>query len=45
MSFAFVIKADVRAAREKNGVYVPHERFLQDEAEKKVYLLRLAINF
>ncbi|PON72836.1 Kinesin-like protein [Parasponia andersonii] len=25
----------VRAAREKNGVYVPHERFVQDEAEKK----------
>ncbi|KAF3614841.1 ATP binding microtubule motor family protein isoform 2 [Capsicum annuum] len=33
--FAFIIKPDVRAAREKNGVYVPHERFLQDEAEKK----------
>ncbi|KAM3340261.1 kinesin-like protein KIN-5B [Capsicum galapagoense] len=29
------VKQDVRAAREKNGVYVPHERFLQDEAEKK----------
>lgn len=29
---------DVRAAREKNGVYIPHERFTQDEAEKKVYL-------
>ena len=30
------IKADVRAAREKNGVYIPHERFAQDVAEKKV---------
>ncbi|GMN35769.1 hypothetical protein TIFTF001_042281 [Ficus carica] len=29
------MKDDVRAAREKNGVYVPHERFAQDEAEKK----------
>lgn len=30
------IQADVRAAREKNGVYIPHERFAQDEADKKV---------
>ncbi|XP_010253301.1 PREDICTED: kinesin-like protein KIN-5B isoform X2 [Nelumbo nucifera] len=29
------IKQDVRAAREKNGVYIPHERFSQDEANKK----------
>lgn len=29
------MKEDVRAARERNGVYIPHERFLQDEAEKK----------
>ncbi|KAL0409822.1 UNVERIFIED_CONTAM: Kinesin-like protein KIN-5B [Sesamum latifolium] len=29
------MKQDIRAAREKNGVYIPHERFLQDEAEKK----------
>lgn len=29
------MKQDVRAAREKNGVYVPHERYAQDEAEKK----------
>ncbi|XP_077232897.1 ATP binding microtubule motor family protein [Tasmannia lanceolata] len=29
------MKQDVRAAREKNGVYIPHERFVQDEAEKK----------
>ncbi|KAG8376449.1 hypothetical protein BUALT_Bualt09G0064500 [Buddleja alternifolia] len=29
------MKQDVRAAREKNGVYIPQERFLQDEAEKK----------
>ncbi|RWR95465.1 kinesin-like protein KIN-5B [Cinnamomum micranthum f. kanehirae] len=29
------MKQDVRAAREKNGVYVPHERFVEEEAEKK----------
>ncbi|KAK1392615.1 kinesin-like protein KIN-5B [Heracleum sosnowskyi] len=29
------MRQDVRAAREKNGVYIPHERFTQDEAEKK----------
>ncbi|KAL6574761.1 hypothetical protein OROMI_012046 [Orobanche minor] len=29
------MKQDIRAAREKNGVYIPQERFLQDEAEKK----------
>ncbi|GER28636.1 kinesin motor family protein [Striga asiatica] len=29
------MKQDIRAAREKNGIYIPHERFLQDEAEKK----------
>ncbi|CAK9155209.1 unnamed protein product [Ilex paraguariensis] len=29
------MKQDVRAAREKNGVYIPHERFVLDEAEKK----------
>lgn len=33
-------KADVRAAREKNGVYIPHERFALDEAEKKVCFRR-----
>ncbi|KAK6942917.1 Diaminopimelate epimerase, DapF [Dillenia turbinata] len=29
------MKQDVRAAREKNGVYIPQERYVQDEAEKK----------
>lgn len=36
-SFPSEFKSDIRAAREKNGVYIPHERFLQDEAEKKVH--------
>ncbi|KAE9619448.1 putative plus-end-directed kinesin ATPase [Lupinus albus] len=29
------MKEDVRAAREKNGVYISHERFAKEEAEKK----------
>ncbi|CAL4913850.1 unnamed protein product [Urochloa decumbens] len=29
------MKQDVKAAREKNGIYIPHDRFVQDEAEKK----------
>lgn len=29
------MRQDIRAAREKNGVYIPHERFTQDEADKK----------
>eukprot|EP00252_Welwitschia_mirabilis_P020280 TRINITY_DN4937_c0_g1_i1.p1 TRINITY_DN4937_c0_g1~~TRINITY_DN4937_c0_g1_i1.p1 ORF type:complete len:1049 (+),score=167.40 TRINITY_DN4937_c0_g1_i1:454-3600(+) len=29
------LKQEVFAAREKNGIYLPRERFLQDEAEKK----------
>ncbi|KAF8683722.1 hypothetical protein HU200_044654 [Digitaria exilis] len=29
------MKQDVKAAREKNGIYIPHERFILDEAEKK----------
>ena len=32
----FTSKPEVYAAREKNGVYIPRERYLQDEAEKKV---------
>jgi hypothetical protein len=29
--------SDLKAAREKNGIYIPHERFVLEEAEKKVY--------
>nr|CAB3501219.1 unnamed protein product [Digitaria exilis] len=29
------MKQDVKAASEKNGIYIPHERFILDEAEKK----------
>ncbi|CAN0926683.1 Kinesin-like protein KIN-5B [Linum grandiflorum] len=29
------MKEDVRAARERNGVYIPHDRFAMEEAEKK----------
>ncbi|GAB2226899.1 hypothetical protein Droror1_Dr00008696 [Drosera rotundifolia] len=35
------MKQDVRAAREKNGIYVPHERFALEEAEKKANLERI----
>ncbi|KAF6164369.1 hypothetical protein GIB67_037526 [Kingdonia uniflora] len=35
------MKQDVRAAREKNGVYIPHERFVQDEVEKKAMFLKI----
>lgn len=27
---------EVYAAREKNGIYIPRDRYLQEEAEKKV---------
>ncbi|KQK22297.1 kinesin-like protein KIN-5B isoform X1 [Brachypodium distachyon] len=29
------MKQDVKAAREKNGIYIPNERFVLEEAEKK----------
>ncbi|KAL5218644.1 hypothetical protein ABZP36_019328 [Zizania latifolia] len=29
------MKQDVKAAREKNGIYIPQERFVLEEAEKK----------
>ncbi|XP_065854171.1 kinesin-like protein KIN-5B [Euphorbia lathyris] len=35
------MKADVRAAREKNGVYVPHDRFVKDEADKKTRIEKI----
>ncbi|KAE8692463.1 kinesin-like protein [Hibiscus syriacus] len=35
------MKEDVRAARDKNGVYIPHERFLQEEAEKKARMEKI----
>ncbi|KAG5063242.1 hypothetical protein JHK85_004425 [Glycine max] len=33
------VKEDIRATREKNGVYISHERFAKEEAEKKVIYL------
>lgn len=30
------LEPEVYAAREKDGVYIPRERYLHDEAEKKV---------
>lgn len=37
----FLTVSEVYAAREKNGIYIPKERYTQEEAEKKVqFLLR-----
>ncbi|XP_050213876.1 kinesin-like protein KIN-5B [Mercurialis annua] len=35
------MKEDVKAAREKNGVYVPHDRYVQDETEKKARIEKI----
>ena len=35
------MKEDVRAARDKSGVYIPHERFAQEEAEKKARMEKI----
>lgn len=35
------LKEDVRAAREKHGVYVPHEKFAQEEVEKKLRIEKM----
>ncbi|KAG7643433.1 Kinesin motor domain [Arabidopsis suecica] len=35
------MKEDVRAARDKNGVYIAHERYTQEEAEKKARIERI----
>lgn len=32
----FIANPEVYAAREKNGIYIPRDRYLQEEAEKKV---------
>lgn len=40
--FCFMI-VEVLAAREKNGIYLPRDRFLQEEAEKKVNMVHLKV--
>ena len=35
------MKEDVWAARDKNGVYIPYERFSQEEAEKKARMEKI----
>jgi kinesin family protein 11 len=35
------MKEDVRAARDKNGVYIAHERYTQEEVEKKARIERI----
>lgn len=32
--------SDVKAAREKNGIYISHDRFVQEEADRKVIPLK-----
>lgn len=32
------VPLEVYAAREKNGIYIPRDRYLNEEAEKKVQL-------
>jgi len=34
--FGSAFRTELYAAREKNGVYIPREQYLADEAEKKV---------
>lgn len=36
-------RPEVYAAREKNGIYIPRDRYLQEEAEKKVQLFSIYI--
>lgn len=36
-TFHIYIFLEVYAAREKNGIYIPKDRYLQEEAEKKVF--------
>ncbi|CAA6654842.1 unnamed protein product [Spirodela intermedia] len=37
------LKQEVYAAREKNGIYIPRDRFLQEEAEKKAMTERIEL--
>jgi hypothetical protein len=35
--------SEVFAAREKNGIYIPRDRYLQEEAEKKVFCFSIEL--
>lgn len=37
--FSLLVYLEVYASREKNGVYMPKERYYQEESEKKVLSL------
>lgn len=39
----YVYVAEVYAAREKNGIYIPRDRYLHEEAEKKVSICELTV--
>ena len=38
------LSPEVFAAREKNGIYIPRDRYLHEEAEKKVLSLSLSLH-
>lgn len=38
------LSPEVFAAREKNGIYIPRDRYLHEEAEKKVLPLSLSLS-
>lgn len=43
MTFFFpsTVQLEVYAAREKNGIYIPRDRYLHEEAEKKVQVFTI----
>lgn len=41
LSLSLSLFLEVFAAREKNGIYIPRDRYLQEEAEKKVFIAPL----
>lgn len=41
LSPSLFLSPEVFAAREKNGIYIPRDRYLQEEAEKKVFVAPL----
>lgn len=42
----FLRSLELHATREKNGIYIPHDRYLIEEAAKKVYIhIIFSLNF
>ncbi len=36
VDFCLMNGSELYSAREKNGIYIPHDRYFEEEAEKKV---------